>query len=62
MNTNWLKLNIFRLTQSCGHVGALLYKVADLISTGAKVLPGDPTCTDKRCYWVEPKGKDAGRN
>ncbi|XP_035670017.1 uncharacterized protein LOC118411645 isoform X2 [Branchiostoma floridae] len=43
------------LYQSCAHVGATLFQLADLVSMGFTQLPDDPTCTEKLCAWTDPK-------
>ncbi|XP_078660783.1 uncharacterized protein LOC144905166 [Branchiostoma floridae x Branchiostoma belcheri] len=43
------------LYQSCAHVGATLFQLADLVSMGYTQLPDDPTCTEKLCAWTDPK-------
>ena len=45
-----------RYCQSCGHIGAMLFKLAELISSGSTKMPDDLTCTELPCYWAEPKG------
>ena len=47
---------IFSLYQSCAHVGATLFQLADLVATGITLLPDDPSCTEKLCQWTDPKG------
>ena len=42
-----------RQSERCGHIGAVLFKISHLQSTGA--LEG-PSCTDVLCQWTEPKG------
>ncbi|XP_064646745.1 uncharacterized protein LOC135499736 [Lineus longissimus] len=44
--------------QSCGHIGAVLFQLADLVASGFTQLPNDPSCTDKLCQWTNPKGSN----
>jgi len=44
----------FRYSQSCGHLGALLFKVEDIIESGHSQLPDDLTCTEMPSYWAGP--------
>ena len=48
--------NFSSYSQSCGHLGALLFKVEDIIASGASCLPADLTCTEMPSYWAGPKG------
>lgn len=39
----------------CSHVGAVLFVLCDVIAEGCEELPADPTCTDMKCKWTDPK-------
>lgn len=39
-------------TERCGHIGAVLFRLAELQATG---LTEGPSCTDILCKWAEPK-------
>jgi hypothetical protein len=47
---------IFRYSQTCSHVGAVLFCLSDLIACGLTDRPEDPSCTDVLCKWTDPKG------
>ena len=51
-------ISIFSLRhgQSCGHVGALLFCIAEAVAAGRDFLPDHLTVTDKPCSWLKPKG------
>jgi hypothetical protein len=39
-------------------MGAVLFRLADLVTSGAKTIPVDgPACTDVLCEWTKPKGE-----
>ncbi|XP_053391619.1 uncharacterized protein LOC123552538 [Mercenaria mercenaria] len=40
-------------SERCGHVGAVLFKLAELQATG---VSEGPSCTDVLCKWADPKG------
>lgn len=47
----------FRFCQACGHMGATLFRIADLVASGAIQFPDDPACTEKLAEWTDPKGQ-----
>lgn len=44
------------LRKDCSHIGAVLFLLCDIIAEGHEELPVDPTCTDMKCKWTDPKG------
>lgn len=42
--------------ETCGHIGAVLFKVADILATGSV---GEQSITEKLCEWTDPKGSKA---
>ena len=34
----------------------MLFVLCDIIAEGCEELPADPTCTDMKCKWTDPKG------
>ena len=44
------------LRKDCSHIGAVLFLLCDIIAEGHEELPADPTCTDMKCKWTDPKG------
>jgi len=47
---------VYSFSQSCGHVGAVLFCVVDLIASGITFAPENTACTDVLCKWTDPKG------
>ena len=48
------------MSERCGHIGATLFRLADLVASGIKQLPSDEkSCTDKLCEWTDPKGAES---
>lgn len=43
-------------TETCGHIGALLFAASEFLATGKTLAP---TCTDILCEWTNPKGSKA---
>ena len=44
---------------TCGHIGAALFRLADLVTSGVKEVPDQLACTEKLCEWTDPKGSKA---
>ena len=44
------------LRKDRSHVVAVLFALCDIIAEGCEELPADPTCTDMKCKWTDPKG------
>lgn len=42
------------LGECCSHVAGALFRLEDLLSQGATVVPEDTACTEKSCSWVVP--------
>ena len=55
MTTFW---PVSRLSQTCNHVAALLFKVEAAFRLGQS----NPACTSERCSWAGPKGKNVSLN
>jgi len=43
-------------SETCGHIGATLFCLAELVANGVKTYESLPTCTEQLCGWAEPKG------
>lgn len=46
-------------SETCGHVGAVLFRIADLVANGVGRLENQPTCTETLSAWIDPKGSKA---
>ena len=44
------------LRKDCSHVGAVLFVLCDIVAEGHEEIPADPTCTEIKCKWSNPKG------
>ena len=44
-------------SERCGHIGATLFRLSDLVASGVKEIPDDDSSvTSQLCKWTDPKG------
>lgn len=47
---------MYRYSQVCGHVGAVLFCLSEMIACGLTEESDQPSCTEMLCKWTDPKG------